>query len=428
MRRLATQIHATVVAVLVLFAILAGAAWVHGPGLRDELRLTGALALTVSERLPGPDRPREELQAEVARLAERFGVDAAVFSSNGERLAWFGSPLAPPRGRGPGTRVVGPGFRSGIISTAFNLPDGRVVVAARPHAGLRHYAAVALTLGLVSLAVGLGAWPLVRRLTRRLERLRLRVEDLGRGDLGVRAPVEGRDEVADLARSFNRAADRIQQLVESQRRQLAFASHELRSPLARLRLSLEMLVGDTDLKARAAQDVAELDGLIDELLEASRLAERPAAERRDQVDVLALAAEEAARVGAEVEGTAVVLRGDARLLRRLVRNLLENARRHGGGGAISVLVERWDAGPRPVDPGATGVRLIVADRGPGVAPDERERVFEPFHRPRGTAETGTGYGLGLALVRQIARAHGGDARCRAREGGGTVMEVDLAGG
>ncbi len=416
MRRLATQIHATVVAVLVLFAILAGAAWIHGPGLRDELRMTGALAVTVSELLPGPDRPREELQAEVARLAERFGVDAAVFSPNGERLAWFGSPLAPSRWRGPGTRIVGPGFRSGIMSVALKLPDGRVVVAARPHAGLRHYATVALTLGLVSLAVGLGAWPLVRRLTRRLERLRLRVEDLGRGDLAVRAPVEGRDEVADLARSFNRAADRIQQLVESQRRQLAFASHELRSPLARLRLSLEMLAGNADLKARAAQDVAELDGLIDELLEASRLEARPALERRDEVDVLALAAEEAARAGVEVEGAPVVLRGDARLLRRLVRNLLENARRH-GGGTITVRVE-----PRPA-----GARLSVEDRGPGVAPDERERVFEPFYRPRGTAETGTGYGLGLALVRQIARAHGGDARCLAREGGGTIVEVDLAG-
>jgi signal transduction histidine kinase len=162
--------------------------------------------------------------------------------------------------------------------------------------------------------------------------------------------------------------------------------------------------------------VAELDGLIDELLESSRLEARSSAERRDEVDLLALAAEEAARAGVEAEGTAVVVQGDARLLRRLVRNLLDNALRHGGGSPVSVRVE----------PREGGARLSVADRGPGIAPDERERVFEPFYRPRGTAETGAGYGLGLALVRQIARAHGGEARCLAREGGGTLLEVDLA--
>jgi signal transduction histidine kinase len=298
------------------------------------------------------------------------------------------------------------------------LPDGRVVVAARPRAGLRHFGALAVTLGLVALAVAVGAWPLVRRLTRRLENLRRRVEDLGRGDLAARAPVEGRDEVADLARSFNRAADRIQALVEAQRRQLAFASHELRSPLARLRVSLEMMAGDPALKERAARDVAELDGLIDELLEASRLEAQRGLARVEDVDVLALAAEEAARAGAEAEGEAVLVRGDVRLLRRLVRNLLDNAQRHGGGGAVEARVDRLAGG---------GARLSVLDRGPGVPESERERVFEPFHRPPGAPETGSGYGLGLALVRQIALAHGGDARCLARDGGGTVLEVDLPG-
>ncbi|MGE5126406.1 MAG: sensor histidine kinase [Betaproteobacteria bacterium] len=412
MRRLATQIHLTIAAALVLFAILVAAVWIHGPGMREEVQRTGAVADVVAQLLPGPDRPREDLQAEVARLADRLGVSAAVFSPTGERLASFGESLPLPRFRA-GTHVSLGRARYDI---ALWLPDGRVLVAARPHAGLRHYGAAAVTLGLLSLVVALAAWPLVRRLTRRLENLRLRVEDLGGGDLEARAPVEGSDEVADLARSFNRAAGRIQQLVESQRRQLAFASHELRSPLARLRLSLEMMAGDPVLKERAAQDVAELDGLIDELLESSRLEARSSAERRDEVDLLALAAEEAARAGVEAEGTAVVVQGDARLLRRLVRNLLDNALRHGGGSPVSVRVE----------PREGGARLSVADRGPGIAPDERERVFEPFYRPRGTAETGAGYGLGLALVRQIARAHGGEARCLAREGGGTLLEVDLA--
>jgi signal transduction histidine kinase len=277
---------------------------------------------------------------------------------------------------------------------------------------------VAVILGLLALAVALTAWPLVARLTRRLERLRRRVEDLGGGDLDARAAVEGRDEVADLARSFNRAADRIQALVEAQRRQLAFASHELRSPLARLRVSLEMMAGDPHLKQQAARDVAELDGLIDELLEASRLQARRDPAPVEEVDLLALVAEEAARGGASAEGQPVVVRGDARLLRRLVRNLVDNARRHGGAEAVEASVAPLPGG---------GARLSVMDHGPGVSEGERERVFEPFYRPPGVPETGAGYGLGLALVRQIARAHRGEARCLPREGGGTVLEVDLPG-
>ena len=101
-------------------------------------------------------------------------------------------------------------------------------------------------------------------------------------------------------------------------------------------------------------------------------------------------------------------------LRRLVRNLLENARRHGGGG---VRVR--------VDAGRGGACLRVEDAGPGVPEAERERIFEPFYRSPGSPETGTGHGLGLALVRQIARAHGGEARCLARSGGGSVFEITL---
>jgi len=221
--------------------------------------------------------------------------------------------------------------------------------------------------------------------------------------------------VADLARSFNRAAGRIQALVEGQRRQLAFASHELRSPLARLRLALEMMAGDPALKERAARDLGELDDLIGELLEASRLEVLGRPERGEVVDLLGLVAEEAARVEAAAEGEPAEVRGDPRLLRRLVRNLLENGRRHAGGAGVEARVERSGG----------GARLRVSDRGPGVPEAERERIFEPFYRPPGAAETGTGHGLGLALVRQIARAHGGDVRCLPREGGGTVFEATL---
>jgi signal transduction histidine kinase len=110
----------------------------------------------------------------------------------------------------------------------------------------------------------------------------------------------------------------------------------------------------------------------------------------------------------------VTLRGDARLLRRLVRNLLENAARHG-------------APPVEASVHASGgqARVRVCDRGPGVPEDERERIFAPFYRPSSRPSADVGSGLGLALVREIARRHGGEVRCQGRDGGGTCFEVEL---
>jgi signal transduction histidine kinase len=255
-------------------------------------------------------------------------------------------------------------------------------------------------------------------MTRRLERLQQRVDALGGGDLKARVDIEGRDEVADLARSFNRAAERIERLVGAQRSMLAGASHELRSPLARIRVAAELLgeSAPAELREQLGRDVEELDELVAELLTASRLQALPGPERAEEVDLLALLAEEGARAAAEVEGTPVHVRGDRRLLRRMARNLLENAHRYGGGSAVeaSVVPEgRWAV-------------LRVEDRGPGVPEAERERIFEPFYRPAGWREGPEGgVGLGLALVRQIARHHGGDARCLPREGGGSCFEVRL---
>ena len=231
----------------------------------------------------------------------------------------------------------------------------------------------------------------------------------------ARASVEGSDEVAALARSFNRAAARIESLVNAQRGLLASASHELRSPLARMRMAVELLAGDArpELRERVEKDIAELDALIGEILLASRLEAQVQVDRPEQIDLLALVAEEAARTDATAGGEPVRVRGDARMLRRLVRNLLENARRHAAGSAV-------EASVRP-SPGG-GVRLRVEDRGPGVPAAERERIFEPWYRPAGLSEGGAG----LALVRQIAWHHGGDARYLPREGGGSCFEVELA--
>ncbi|MFI4968280.1 MAG: sensor histidine kinase [Gammaproteobacteria bacterium] len=268
--------------------------------------------------------------------------------------------------------------------------------------------ALIATLVVLALGVGLGALPIVRQLTRRLERLQAGVESLGSGDLASRVAVEGEDEVAQLATSFNHAAARIQVLVGANRALLANVSHELRTPLARIRLTVELMKGSADprRKAELEQDIAELDELIDELLLSSRLDAVSELERAEDVDLLALAAEECARFGqVDLSGDPAMVHGDPRLLRRLLRNLLENAGRH-GLPPIRVTLGR----------DADLVTLTVADAGPIIPAEQRERLFEPFFR-RAAALDSRGTGLGLSLVRQIARRHGGDALCTQTEAG-----------
>jgi signal transduction histidine kinase len=263
-------------------------------------------------------------------------------------------------------------------------------------------------LAVMVVAILVGAFPVVRHITRRLERLQRGVESLGAGDFTARVNIEGQDEIARLADAFNRSAGRIEQLVGAHKSLLANASHELRTPLARIRLALELSKESVDPGRRTGleQDIAELDGLVDEILLASRLDTVSESLVKEDVDLLALTAEEGARFdNVRLEGTPVVIRGDARLLRRLVRNLLENARRH-GAPPTEVRVAR----------AASEATLTVWDNGPGVPPVEFENVFLPFHRPKQSPAGGTG--LGLSLVRQIARRHGGEARCQVMESQG----------
>ncbi|MFZ1102550.1 MAG: ATP-binding protein, partial [Hyphomicrobiaceae bacterium] len=259
-------------------------------------------------------------------------------------------------------------------------------------------------LGAIALAVAVCAYPLVRHLTRRLERLQAGVEQLGAGDLSARVNVEGKDEVAKLAASFNRAAARIEDLVGSHKLLLANASHELRTPLSRIRMGVELLkeAADARRKADLERDIAELDALIDGILLSSRLDAVKGLDRREEIDLLALAAEEAARYEhCTVAGEPVTVCGDRTLLRRMMRNLIENAERHGAPPV--------DIGVRPeTGNGGAHASVTVSDRGPGVAPADRERVFTPFYRIPGR-DHGSGAGLGLTLVRQIARQHGGKA-------------------
>ena len=334
-------------------------------------------------------------------------------------------------GRGTTQRLAGdvPAFR-------LELDNGQsflLEMAPRPHRGDRGHrggseAAFWMRppfgflwmLGLVGLAVAVGVFPIIRRLLKRLDVLQHSVQRFGEGDLAARVPVQGHDEVADLSRQFNAAAERIQTLVQSHKSLLANASHELRSPLTRIRMGLELMGGNQPSPAfreEILRNIAELDQLVDEILLASRLDACEAdVGTIELVDLVGLAAEECARVDADLDASADSLEvsGVAKLLRRAVRNLLENARRY-SQGEITVSLRR----------SANMAEVRVCDHGPGVPEALRERIFEPFYRLPGASERAGGVGLGLALVCSIAGRHHGTVHCEDRSGGGACFVLRL---
>ncbi|MDH3687671.1 MAG: HAMP domain-containing histidine kinase [Myxococcales bacterium] len=410
MTRLSQKIYAAFIGVLLLFFVLGGLLiWATDGRTRGLDFLQGAAALA-GATLPPDGAPAEQLNRKIELLSAEMGVSVGLFSAEGAELAGAGGFVPAPEVERGESHWVRAGRRS---AGASRLPDGRWLVLRmerHPSHGFAWLGPVAALLA----AIGLGAYPLARSITRRLERLDERVVALGAGQLSSRAPVEGRDEVARLARSFNRTAEQVEALVESQRTLLAGASHELRSPLARLRVATELIGSEAapELRDQLERDVDRLDRSVEELLLASRLELAGAADRTEPVDLLALAAEEASATDAEVSGEPTTIQGDRASLRHLLRNLLQNAERHAPG-------------PVEIDvrPSGAGARIRVDDRGPGVPESERETIFEPFRRGSGAAPGGAG--LGLALARQVARHHHGDLRVFSREGGGTRFEVEL---
>lgn len=396
LRRLYLQIYGTIIVSLLLVVCLSALLWFVSdprPGERERNDFIGRIAHLLLPPADAPDhhqaralmRAARELDMGLALYDSRLRVVTAAFMRDVDPV------LSDPE---PGPKR----WRKKLL-WLLRLPDGRWLLAEhRRHRRHGQTLQLFFYLGCVALGVGLGAYPLVRRLTRRLEDLREGVERIGAGELTARVDVKGRDEVADLAASFNQAAGQIERLVEAHKLLLANASHELRTPLSRIRLGIDMLQEkDDEVRRRALKaDIAELDELIDEILLMSRLDGAGHRNSSEEIDFVALVAEECARFeDCVLSGQAPLIQGDARLLRRLIRNLLQNAAVHG-------------APPVRVDLAAQAktVTVTVQDGGPGIRPEDRENVVRPFFRGAGKQNV-RGYGLGLALSKQIAESHGG---------------------
>jgi two-component system, OmpR family, sensor kinase len=401
------KIYLTVLASLAVVAIASGM-FVRMGMEREHAGWSGRRDAFIAAMLPADSDPAL-LQATVQRLSAAFDADIAVYGPQGRLLAAAGRPV--PQDEIGFRRRMHPGGHHLLVS---KLPDGRVVAARlrMPFgpAGRNPLGYLALIAGVI----GLAAFPVVRHLTRRLEALRQGVDRWGEGALDTRVAVSGNDEVAAVAASFNRAAEQIERLLAAHRSLLANASHELRSPLARLRMAIDLdEEGQSGpVRDEIVRDLSELDALVEEILLASRLDHIEKLERVEPVDLLALTAEEGARSGVDVSGEPGVVSGDPTLLTRLVRNLMQNAQRH-GGPPVSAHVRTE----------GSSVVLKVCDHGPGLPEGTGERVFEPFFRPQGRSETAGGWGLGLSLVRQIALHHGATVHHESPPGGGACFVV-----
>jgi len=265
----------------------------------------------------------------------------------------------------------------------------------------------------------LGAYLIVARINRPLRELTGAADQIGRGKTPPPVAETGPTEIRTLALAFNRMASDLKRLDEERALLLAGVSHDLRTPLSRIRLGLEMMddKGDGALKPGMVQDIEDIDAAISQFLDFARVTDGETIV--PDADLNAIARElrdRYARAGRDVAARLAPLPPLAlrpRAIQRLIANLVDNALRHGRGEVeISTAAEGGK------------VLLEVLDRGPGIPPADAERMLQPFTRLN-AARSGAGTGLGLAIVDRIARLHGGSVQLLARDGGGLRVRVEL---
>ena len=384
--------------------------------------------------LAPPERRRAILE-EVdlpAGLTASLDREAAARDAQGrppERLARLIRPevlmQGAPRFR---PREVVVGGRSDRMLVSLRLPDGEWlnltlrVTPPRPwHSETFLYAFLLMTLTAVALVL----WA-TRRLTRPVRELAEAADRLGRDVNSPPLPENGPREVATAAHAFNTMADRIRRFVSDRTLMLAAISHDLRTPITRMRLRAEF-VEDEEIRARMLTDLAEMEAMVNASLAFAR--DDQAAEASVPLDLVALVrtvldeASDAAAARDDAPPPPTDYAGPERLtvrarpvaLKRAIANLVQNAMLHGGAARARI------------EPPSAGVlRLVISDDGPGIPEDGLEAVFQPFRRLEGSRnrETG-GTGLGLPIARNILRGHGGDVVLANRPGGGLDAIVTL---
>ncbi|MDX1690433.1 MAG: HAMP domain-containing sensor histidine kinase [Acidimicrobiia bacterium] len=309
---------------------------------------------------------------------------------------------------------------TGIAGSSIVLPSLESVRASVDRVSL----GIWLALPVLVILLGLLVWLIVGRALRPVEQIRRRVAEIGGSKLDQRVPEPSSDdEVARLASTMNEMLERLERSADLQRRFVSDASHELRSPIASIRTQMEVALAHPDriewpdVAEGVLEEGLRMERLVDDLLVLARADAGVLGERTEPVDLAELAVEEAARFP-EVDTGGVgrlVVRGDPLALRRVFRNLYENATRH-ADSRVEITLDGRDG----------WAVVTVADDGPGVAVDDRERVFERFTRlDEGRQRDAGGTGLGLAVVRDVVTAHRGTVTAEESPLGGAAFVVRL---
>ncbi len=386
---------------------------------------------------------RAALEQLTKSFAADYGLDVMIVGKDGTTLARAGGAFQAPQSWPTEARkstAFAPGeqpFLFGQIRrtnqsepsamTFVQLPRWR-----RPPWPIRPLVTLVLALAVALLL----AVPLSRSITRPLERLTAAAGAFGRGDFSVRSGLPGGDEVGQLAHAFDEMAARLQTARRSEKELLANVSHELRTPLTRIRLALELLEPATPTDAPTtlseirhrllsiSEDISQLEHLVADVLAASRLdlAEIPLTLSRVNLAELANRSRQRAlqfSPGRLIEvaiPSALEAQADQALLARALDNLVDNALKY-AETSRPVRIEGRSEGGR--------IWIAVTDGGPGIPPEDLQRVFEPFFRGGATRGKAGGFGLGLALARRVAEAHGGRITAMSAPNAGTRIEIDL---
>ena len=368
-------------------------------------------------------------------------IQATLLDPEGKDILQRGLPPRTERVLASARRTGESRFHTGMVwagAAIVHTPQGDYILVARvfPMRGLwnrDNLQAILLRWAIALLCAGLFCWLIARHLTAPIYALQTAARKIADGDLRVRATpgIPSRnDELADLARDFDRMADRIESLVGKQQELLGDISHELRSPLARLSVCLELARrGDTESLEKMQADLDRLDTLIEQVLTLTRLQLQEGRKITETVNLRTLVqgvAEDADFEGRNAEKSVVItqaddcwVKGDAGLLRSGIENVVRNALRytHPQTAVEISLVHRN---------GPSAVILTVQDHGPGVPEEALPRLFEPFYRVEESRDRGSGgSGLGLSIAQKVVAVHGGKIRASNRKNGGLIMEITL---
>jgi signal transduction histidine kinase len=402
--RLALLLSAVVGTTVFLAWVVTGRA-VIAPFAREVMAVYLDHAVLIAEQVAAGEDPKileDKLGLEI-RLRDRPPPPSSGRSKRrcteeahgGHRMVWCRGPRAPVWVETP----------KGWVHIKRDLdvakPEGRAGV-------------FLLLISLVVIGASVGVALIATRPIAKMQRAMSRIAE---GDLAHRLPLDGAKDLRAAASTFNRMADRVGEMLKTERSLMAGISHELRTPLARLRLELEILADQAAVPERRQQamttDLDQIDALIGEMLEISRLSIGERTLSRQRLAWRSIAEEAARRP--ELAGRTVAIEGDGEVvgdrdrLVRVVANLVTNA-------------AKYSPADQPIEVRIEGSTLEVLDRGPGVLEAEIPRIFEPFYRGKSGP---SGLGLGLMIAHQIVTLHGGTIHAQNREGGGLKVRVAL---